>query len=201
MYYSKLKSISFRAVSNNYNLEMLLSEKDLINAVDHFDFLVRPTLEFRHDQCQIALSDQENSEENQMQKYQQQQQNRKDQKDQKEGDKFDMLASTLKLKIPTSEEFRSSSVAVLEDQENVDHADGFKTPTSLDHKIPATLKCPPAPRKPKSLPLTKRKVAARRRVLLDLTSEIELLFPPAILADLGGKIKKVRQGSTGNIIL
>ncbi|GMN24223.1 hypothetical protein TIFTF001_000464 [Ficus carica] len=183
---------------------MLLSEKDLINAADHFDFLVRPTLEFRHDQCQIALSDQEDSEENQMQKYQQQQQNRKDQKDQKEGDKFDMLASTLKLKIPTSEEFRSSSVAVIEDQENVDHAavlDGFKTPTSLDHKIPATLKCPPAPRKPKSLPSTKRKVAARRRVLLDLASEIELLFPPAILADLGGKIKKVRQGSTGNIIL
>ncbi|GMJ10733.1 hypothetical protein HRI_004742500 [Hibiscus trionum] len=92
-----------------------------------------------------------------------------------------------KLKWPCSGEFNVA------DDEN---DDGFKTPTCLDHKIPAILKCPPAPRKLKSLPIisAKRK-ASRRRILLDFTKEMESLFPPPLLADLGNKIKKVRQGS------
>ncbi|KAJ4725824.1 cyclin-dependent protein kinase inhibitor SMR3-like [Melia azedarach] len=73
-----------------------------------------------------------------------------------------------------------------------DSDEGFKTPTSSDHKIPVVLQCPPAPRKPKSRPLTKRKVSPRR-VLHDLSNEIEAMFPPALLADLGNKIKKVRK--------
>ncbi|KAE8688885.1 17.4 kDa class I heat shock family protein [Hibiscus syriacus] len=92
-----------------------------------------------------------------------------------------------KFKSPSSGEFNVA------DDEN---DDGFKTPTSLDHKIPAIFKCPSAPRKPKSLPIiSPKRKAFRRRILLDLTKEMESLFPPALLADLGNKIKKVRQGS------
>ncbi|KAK2985029.1 hypothetical protein RJ640_015624 [Escallonia rubra] len=73
--------------------------------------------------------------------------------------------------------------------------DGFKTPTSLHHKIP--LICPKAPRKPKySIPVAKRK--ARRRIQLDISAEeIESFFPPAQLSlkDCGGKIKKIRKAN------
>ncbi|KAA3456723.1 cyclin-dependent protein kinase inhibitor SMR3-like [Gossypium australe] len=90
----------------------------------------------------------------------------------------------------------SEVVAAANDDQDENDNDGFKTPTSLDHKIlaAAILKCPPAPRKPKSLPIisspAKRK-SLRRRILLDLTKEIESLFPPALIADLGNKIKKI----------
>ena len=129
----------------------------------------------------------------------------------KEEDKFERLVSTLKLKIPSHhyvEEFTGYTADHdhHDDQENInDHHncnnDGFKTPTSLDNKIPVIRPCPPAPKKPKStISKTKRK-ANRRRVFLDLSSEIESLFPPNVLADLDGQIKKkVRQGDD-NIIL
>lgn len=78
-----------------------------------------------------------------------------------------------------------------------DDDDGFRTPTSLDHKIPVIQKCPPAPRKPKSLPSTKRKASSNRRQLLfDVSDEMELLFPPTLLSDLGCKTKKFRSDST-----
>ncbi|KAM7259784.1 hypothetical protein ACFE04_015525 [Oxalis oulophora] len=71
---------------------------------------------------------------------------------------------------------------------NVDVDDGLKTPTSLDQEIPVILTCPPAPRKPKSIPNFSMKRKDRR--LLDLSEEIESLFPPGLV---GGKIKKFRQ--------
>ncbi|KAK9122684.1 hypothetical protein Sjap_012286 [Stephania japonica] len=82
--------------------------------------------------------------------------------------------------------------------------EGFRTPTSLDHKIKEGSQCPPAPRKPKSLPLsTKRKLPPSpslsswssmklHHVRIDLAEEIELLFPPVVVTDLGRKVKKVR---------
>ncbi|KAK9156649.1 hypothetical protein Scep_003223 [Stephania cephalantha] len=80
--------------------------------------------------------------------------------------------------------------------------EGFRTPTSLDHKIKEGSQCPPAPRKPKSLPLSKKRklppslLSSRssklHHVRIDLAEEIELLFPPAVVADLGRKVKKVR---------
>lgn len=208
MYSEFIKSISFMGVSN-YS-EMLLSEKDL-NVVEFNNFLVRrPTLEFQHERHQITCRLQEDEEEDpgvHQEKLEKEEENimRKE----NEEDKFEMLVSTLKLKIPShhAEEFIGDHVDQDQDQdhdhdhdnqENInggDHNDGFKTPTSLDNKIPAILPCPPAPRKPKStISKTKRK-ANRRLVFLDLTSEIESLFPPTVLADLGGKIKKVRQGN------
>lgn len=60
-----------------------------------------------------------------------------------------------------------------------DDDDGFKTPTSKDHKIPAEPKqCPPAPRKPKP---TKRKAssptngstAVRNLLLLGVSEELD----------------------------
>ncbi|KAI3450416.1 hypothetical protein Pfo_007081 [Paulownia fortunei] len=56
-----------------------------------------------------------------------------------------------------------------------EQADGCRTPTALDHnrkkKNTAAVKCPPAPRKPKALPSTKRRKEGV--LLLDLSSEIE----------------------------
>ncbi|GAV69467.1 hypothetical protein CFOL_v3_12968 [Cephalotus follicularis] len=71
--------------------------------------------------------------------------------------------------------------------------DGFKTPTSLEHKMPVIKQCPPAPRKPKP---TKRKIsstAPRKKLLLDLSQEVESMFPMPILVDLHQKIKKARR--------
>ncbi|KAK4583604.1 hypothetical protein RGQ29_026368 [Quercus rubra] len=70
--------------------------------------------------------------------------------------------------------------------------DGFKTPTSLDHKVPVIKQCPPAPRKPK--PSMKRKVSqnVRTSLQLDLSKEVESLFPPSLLFDFHCKIKKAR---------
>lgn len=90
------------------------------------------------------------------------------------------LCVPLKIQIPSSYE---------------EEKGGLKTPTSRVHRI-SMQKCPAAPRKPKSIPLssTKRKaISTRPRFLLDLSKEIESLFPRPIVLDLGGKIKKVKQ--------
>ncbi|KAJ1406885.1 hypothetical protein SESBI_24697 [Sesbania bispinosa] len=75
--------------------------------------------------------------------------------------------------------------------------DGFKTPTSSDHKIPAVLECPGAPKKTKTTRLaTKRKSpSCRRRIVLDLSTELESMFPMPFVVDLeaGGKNKKVKK--------
>ncbi|KAI5666036.1 hypothetical protein M9H77_15889 [Catharanthus roseus] len=72
--------------------------------------------------------------------------------------------------------------------------DGYETPTSEDHKI-RVLVCPPPPRKPKSIPVYYKKGSSsrKRRAFVDLSNEVESLFPPALLvADFRKKIKKVR---------
>ncbi|KAL0460576.1 UNVERIFIED_CONTAM: hypothetical protein Slati_0684800 [Sesamum latifolium] len=86
-----------------------------------------------------------------------------------------------------------------------DHGEdgGIRTPTSVDHMMRKNnvivLKCPPAPRKPKSLPSTKRKAESQERVhLLDLSDEIQSLFPPNLLRDfVCGKIRKVSKENIG----
>lgn len=103
--------------------------------------------------------------------------------EEEEENKCKISVSCLELKIPSVGKFRD-----VEDDD-----DGFKTPTSLGHKIPAILQCPPAPRKPKTIPLMTKRKAARQRILLDLSNDIESLFPTALLVDLSGKFKKIRQ--------
>ncbi|KAG8376890.1 hypothetical protein BUALT_Bualt09G0111100 [Buddleja alternifolia] len=59
--------------------------------------------------------------------------------------------------------------------------DGFRTPTSSDHKIPAIKQCPQAPKKTKPQPL-KRKASpngGRRSLRFDASStEVESIFRP-----------------------
>ncbi|KAH7550039.1 hypothetical protein JRO89_XS13G0124500 [Xanthoceras sorbifolium] len=166
------------------NSEMFLSEKDL-NALE-LNFLARSTLEFEeeHHECQIAPLQEDDVF---VKREQEEEEKKKIEKEEKQEDKCRILVSSLKIKLP-------NILGEFKDEE--DNNDGFKTPTSSDHKMPPVLQCPPAPRKPKSRPLiTKRKLpaAAQRRVLHDLSNEIEALFPPVLLADLGNKIKKVRE--------
>lgn len=68
---------------------------------------------------------------------------------------------------------------------------GWRTPTSKEHKIP--MKCPKTPRKAKSssVLLSASSVIAnrKRKMFFDVyNDEVELLFPPALLADLINKI-------------
>ncbi|XP_030449822.1 cyclin-dependent protein kinase inhibitor SMR3-like [Syzygium oleosum] len=95
--------------------------------------------------------------------------------------------------------FREEPELVEEDGEN---NDGFRTPTSLDHKIPAMTQCPPAPMKPK--PTRKRKLSSsssmssddrcREVIELDFSEEVESLFWP-IRRD---EIKKARRNGNNN---
>ncbi|KAL5710860.1 hypothetical protein ACHQM5_021372 [Ranunculus cassubicifolius] len=82
----------------------------------------------------------------------------------------------------------------VQEKEVNDDDDGFRTPTSLRHKIPVIQQCPPAPRKPKSLPSRKRKAACLNlpSVRNDLSKKIEMLVPPAFLDELSRKIKKAK---------
>ncbi|XP_040994037.1 cyclin-dependent protein kinase inhibitor SMR3-like isoform X1 [Juglans microcarpa x Juglans regia] len=173
--YSEINSLSFMGVSDS---QMLFSDKDL-NAMK-LNFLAKPTLEFQ-DQCPTAPSEDHGL----IKKPEVKEKEDQEQDHEEKEDKCNIsVLSSLRLKIPPPGEFRN-----VEDDD-----DGFKTPTSLDNKIPVVLQCPPAPRKPKPRAVqTKRRGAARRRILLDLSNEIESLFPPALLVDLSGKIKKITE--------
>ncbi|PSR86703.1 Cyclin-dependent protein kinase [Actinidia chinensis var. chinensis] len=101
-----------------------------------------------------------------------------------EEERGEAFVSSLSVKIPSSRECKGKDKDEDEDYEGEE----CKTPTCLDQTTAVLIpQCPPAPRKPKTM---KRKAAFRRRVLLDLTSEVESLFHPSIL---GGKIKKARK--------
>lgn len=94
------------------------------------------------------------------------------------------------------------------DDDDDDDDSGFKTPSSIDNQIPEIKQCPTAPRKPKPPPITatstKRKLSSSsssassvssnaRRRRLDLSEEVNSLFPKPILDDLHRKIKKARR--------
>ncbi|KAL8029932.1 hypothetical protein ABFX02_14G254600 [Erythranthe guttata] len=98
-------------------------------------------------------------------------------------------APVLKIKLPSS-----ATVDEHGEEEEEEEDGGCRTPKAVDHEKNIPPKCPPPPRKPKSTLLSlKRKLG--QRVLLDLSSEIESLFPPNLLRDFvsGSKIKKLRQ--------
>nr|CAN68753.1 hypothetical protein VITISV_035530 [Vitis vinifera] len=150
-------------------------EKDLTSI--GFNFLAKPTLEFQDDDHECGNCETARSGEGKFDKKQEEKE-----REEQEEEKCKVKVTPMDLKMSSLAEFK-----VEEDDDN----DGFKTPTSVDHKIPLILPCPPAPKKPKSLPSTKRRAAGpNRRVLLDLSNEIQSLFPP----DFGGKSKRLRQG-------
>ncbi|KAF8010723.1 hypothetical protein BT93_J1385 [Corymbia citriodora subsp. variegata] len=88
--------------------------------------------------------------------------------------------------------------------------DGFKTPTPTttttttssgrEAEIPVAAQCPPAPRKARAVRSAKRKDRSAGVTLLDLTDEIDSLFPPAIRRHLYGKIKKVKLESSATAL-
>ncbi|KAF8402900.1 hypothetical protein HHK36_010992 [Tetracentron sinense] len=109
------------------------------------------------------------------------------QEEEKKEEKCQITVSYGDLKMATLGEFKVD-----------DDDDGFRTPTSLDHKIQVK-QCPSAPRKPKSLPSTKRKASSNfpQQIRMDL-KDFESLFPPAPLIALGRKLKRVRGGGGGD---
>lgn len=78
--------------------------------------------------------------------------------------------------------------------------DGFKTPTSLEHKIPVMKECPLAPRKAKAS--AKRKGSSTTSPHLDFCQQLHSMFPPISssssssslnnIPDLHPNIKKTR---------
>jgi len=96
---------------------------------------------------------------------------------------------SLVIKLPSSvgeEEFKVDG----EDDDS-----GFKTPTSAESKIPTLAECPPAPRKRRSEEILDSKMPPKapakcRRVLLDLSSEIQSSLAPPPSTKFGGKINR-----------
>ena len=147
------------------NSGVVLTEKDL-NSIG-LNFLVKPPFEFHDEDDECGRTKTTTTREMHGQEQQQEEKCKV------------KLVAPMELKISCLGEFK------VEDDDD----DGFKTPTSLDHRIPLILPCPPAPKKPKSIQSTKRRAPGQnRRVLLDLSNEIQSLFP----ADLGCKLKRVK---------
>lgn len=136
----------------------------LSNSSTDCNFLSRPILDFQNG-CQNSHSVDEKVTQNQED---QRQQDTRQEDDKKEEEEEDVKDSCLKVK-----------------------EDEVKIPTSPKCNTKQMI-CPPAPKKPKSIQITKRK----QRVFLDVYDEVKSMFPPALLADLGNKIKKVRRESS-----
>ncbi|XP_059663825.1 cyclin-dependent protein kinase inhibitor SMR10-like [Cornus florida] len=169
------------------NSGLFLSQSDL-NAME-FNFLSKPMSEFQDFEFQIAPKEVSVQ-------LQEQDQQQEDEQKQEQGALQKAEVGAVENQMYTvlsphsSHILKRSSVGEFKEEDD----DGFRTPTNLDQRIPILVpQCPPAPRKPKSLPVTKRSKAARRGILMELSKEIESLFPPALLADIGGKMKKARK--------
>lgn len=114
-------------------------------------------------------------------------QEKDEQREQEVGKHEISSVSSLRIKTPSRGEIKK-------DREDDDEdGDGFRTPTCLEQRIPLVPQFPPAPRKPKSTPSRKRKWACGGGIILDSWSEVEALFPSSLVADPGGKVKKVRK--------
>lgn len=159
--------------------KLITAEKDL--HATECNFLSRPSKEFQ-EVCQIAQSNERAVAGFDQEPAQEAHDDERNLRKEEGASSGVLFASSLKVKLP---EVREQVIMEEED-------DGLATPTSLDHKIPIQV-CPPAPRKPKSVPSNHK--GCRRRAFLDLSNEVESLFPAAILADFGKKIKKVRKES------
>lgn len=89
---------------------------------------------------------------------------------------------------------RESEKSCLAQSQVEEYDEGFKTPTSSDHKISAVKQCPAAPRKTRSSAKRKSSAARIRRSLqLDVSAEIESMFPSRPRDDNEHKIKKARR--------
>ncbi|XP_039019466.1 cyclin-dependent protein kinase inhibitor SMR10-like [Hibiscus syriacus] len=92
------------------------------------------------------------------------------------------------------EESEKKNISLGEFKAMVDEDDGFKTPTSLDYKIPEMKQCPPAPRKPKA---TKRRASPSSSGTANASTcrNLQLHLSQAVASlvdDLHSKVKKAR---------
>ncbi|GMI96512.1 hypothetical protein HRI_003320500 [Hibiscus trionum] len=81
---------------------------------------------------------------------------------------------------------RKESEEKKKESDDDDDNDGFKTPTSLEHKIPEPKQCPPAPRRPRPL---KRKASPSHssNAAVVVRNLVQLLQP-----DSSKQVKKAR---------
>ncbi|KAI3811591.1 hypothetical protein L1987_21317 [Smallanthus sonchifolius] len=105
---------------------------------------------------------------------------------QEEDQNVNLVTSALKIQVPSSAgEFEAS-----------DGEDDLKTPRSIDHRIPVMATCPPAPRKAKSVPVSRKRkapffpvvrVAADFVVYVDAMLGLnEVIYvPDIVVGDLG----------------
>jgi len=131
----------------------------------------RPMLEFQSENCNETLSSSSNSHHSQ-----------KEEKKSNHQQIIEECQQQICRITKADSESSTSKLKEEDDEEEQEQEDGFKTPTSLDHKIPLPLQCPPAPRK--TQPSLKRKASYYNnhcnycRHPLDLSKEVfELLFP------------------------
>ncbi|XVE61871.1 hypothetical protein DITRI_Ditri06bG0074000 [Diplodiscus trichospermus] len=155
--------------------DMFLVEDDDGEEGMEFDILKQPVLEVQEEYCQSTTTSSSSSSHD-----------IPDDHEEKKGGESEVKAS---------KESEKKEISLGKFEATDDDDDGFKTPTSLDQKIPAMKQCPPAPRKPKPLLSNKRKASTPscvRNLQLDLSQEVESLFPGPPLADLHRKVKKAR---------
>lgn len=81
---------------------------------------------------------------------------------------------------------------IVDDDEDDDDDNRFRTPTSLDHKIPIITKCLRAPMKTRTTISTKRKSAVLRRLIFDEV-DFETILIATIQEELHLPIKKSRK--------
>ncbi|KAI3750052.1 hypothetical protein L2E82_20676 [Cichorium intybus] len=105
--------------------------------------------------------------------------------------------SVLTIKLPSSVQELNNGGEGFEEEEEP------RTPTSSDQKIPATTTCPPAPRKPKTVPMgNKRKSRSFQRISVDLMVIMNAMFDPVTVPDFlagdldaGDHSKKVKKAN------
>ncbi|RDX87548.1 Cyclin-dependent protein kinase inhibitor SMR3, partial [Mucuna pruriens] len=129
--------------------------------LSNFEIVKRPTLKFQSESIETLSDNSSYSQE------------KKEGKSNQEIEEYQQICRET---VPKQGDSESSTSKLKEEDEE----DGFKTPTSLDHKVSVPSQCPPAPRKIK--PSLKRKAPyynhCNCRHPLDLSKEVfELLFP------------------------
>ncbi|XWS67058.1 hypothetical protein CRYUN_Cryun05aG0254000 [Craigia yunnanensis] len=179
--YAEFSQISLPTMSNS-ELFLVKDEEE----GSKFDILKRLALEFQEECQATATSSSHDIPDDQEREV-------LEDHGEKKGEESNVTAASKE-----SEKKKNKKTSLGEFKAKDDDDDGFKTPTSLDHKIPVIKQCPPAPRKPKPLPSNKRKASpssstrTRRNLQLDLSQEVESLFSRPLLADLHRKVKKAR---------
>ncbi|XP_068644570.1 uncharacterized protein [Aristolochia californica] len=205
------------------NFQVFVSETGA-KAIDEFEFRLRPTLDFRGDRCHVSgasdvqkkISERLRSEESECRNETSgdqlqiskvdgikfdgdvgdegvkkrneghKQQGKRDGNCEDEASGVPEISKAGLIQVDGGDREKEEKV----EEEN----DGFRTPTSLERKISAIQRCPPAPRKPRSAPSIKRSRAHSTccRVRIDVSDHLESLFQP-VLSDRSGSIKKARK--------